>query len=148
MPILCRSTKFGHGFLVLNLCPSIKIPWRRERLPNPVFWPREFHGLYSAWGLKESDMTEQLSLHINRRRGFPIGLVVKNLPAMPEMQVWSLNQEGPLEKDMATYSSILAWRIPWTEEPGELQSIGGQRVRHDWSDLPLTIVMQPMPIVD
>ena len=87
MPILCRSTKFGHGFLVLNLCPSIKIPWRRERLPNPVFWPREFHGLYSAWGLKESDMTEQLSLHINRRRGFPIGLVVKNLPAMPEMQV-------------------------------------------------------------
>ena len=39
-----------------------KIPWRRERLPTPVFWPREFHGLYSRWGCKESDMTEQLSL--------------------------------------------------------------------------------------
>ena len=87
MPILCRSNKFGHGFLILNLCPSIKIPWRRERLPTPVFWPREVHGLHSPWGLKESDMTERLSLHINRRWGFPIGLVVKNLPAMPEMQV-------------------------------------------------------------
>ena len=40
-----------------------KIPWRRGRLPTPVFWPREFHGLYSPWGHKESDMTEQLSLH-------------------------------------------------------------------------------------
>ena len=40
-----------------------KIPWRRERLPTPVFWPREFHGLYSSWGHKESDMTEHLSLH-------------------------------------------------------------------------------------
>ena len=41
-----------------------KIPWRRERLPNPVFWPREFHGLYSPWGYKESDMTELLSLSL------------------------------------------------------------------------------------
>ena len=40
-----------------------KIPWRRERLPTPVFWPREFHGLYSPWGRKESDTTERLSLH-------------------------------------------------------------------------------------
>ena len=41
-----------------------KIPWRRERLPTPVFWPREFHGLYSPWGYKESDMTELLSLSL------------------------------------------------------------------------------------
>ena len=47
------------------------------------------------------------------------------------MQVRSLGQEDPLEKGMATHSSILAWRIPWTEEPGRLQSIGLQRVRHD-----------------
>ena len=46
--------------------------------------------------------------------------------------VWSLGQEDPLEKEMATHSSILAWRIPWTEEPGKLQSMGLQRVRHDW----------------
>ena len=48
------------------------------------------------------------------------------------MQVPSLGQEGPLEKEMATHSSILAWKIPWTEESGELQSMGPQRVRQDW----------------
>ena len=57
--------------------------------------------------------------------------MVKNLPAMQEIWVQSLGQENPLEKGMATYSSILAWRIPWTEEPGRLQSIGSQRVGHD-----------------
>ena len=59
--------------------------------------------------------------------------MVKNLPAMRETQVQSLGQKEPLEKEMATHSSILAWRIPWTEEPGELQSMGSQRVRHDWA---------------
>ena len=58
--------------------------------------------------------------------------MVKNLPATQEIQVWSLGQEDLLEKGMATHSSILAWRIPWTEEPGGLQSMGLQRVRHDW----------------
>ena len=57
--------------------------------------------------------------------------MVKNLPAMQETQVKSLGQKDPLEEDMATYSSILAWRIPWTEEPGGLQSIGSQRVGCD-----------------
>ena len=51
----------------------------------------------------------------------PSGLVVKNLPAMQEMQVQSLGMEDPLEKEKATYSSILVWEIPWTEEPGRLQ---------------------------
>ena len=51
------------------------------------------------------------------------------------MQVQSLGQEDPLEEGMATHSNILAWRIPWTEEPGGLQSIGLQRVEHNWSDL-------------
>ena len=58
--------------------------------------------------------------------------LVKNPPAMWETWVWSLSGEDPLEKGMATHSSILAWRIPWTEEPGRLQSMGSQRVRHDW----------------
>ena len=57
--------------------------------------------------------------------------MVKNLPAVQEMQVRSLGREDPLEKRMATHSSILAWRIPWTEKPGGLQSMGSQRVRHD-----------------
>ena len=56
---------------------------------------------------------------------------VKDPPAMRETQVRSLGWEDPLEKGMATHSSILAWRIPWTEEPGRLQSMEPQRVRHD-----------------
>ena len=57
--------------------------------------------------------------------------MVKNLPAMQETQVQSLTWKDPLEKGMATHSSVLAWRIPWTEEPGGLQSMGSQRVGHD-----------------
>ena len=56
---------------------------------------------------------------------------LKHLPAMQETWVQSLGREDPLEKEMATHSSILAWRIPWTEEPGGLQFTGSQRVRHD-----------------
>ena len=56
---------------------------------------------------------------------------VKNLPAMQETRVQSLGQEDPLEKGMATHSSILAWKIPWTVEPGRLQYMGLQRVRHN-----------------
>ena len=64
-------------------------------------------------------------------KGFPGGSVVKNLPIMQETQVQSLGQEDPLEKEMATHSSILAWKIPWTEEPGGLQSMG----LHGWTQL-------------
>ena len=58
---------------------------------------------------------------------------LKRLPAMWETWIWSLGQEDPLEKEMATHSSIHAWRIPWTEEPGGVQSTGSQRVRHAWA---------------
>ena len=57
---------------------------------------------------------------------FPSGSAIKNPPAMQEMRVQSLDQEEPLEKGMATYSSLLAWRTPWTEEPDRLQSRGLQ----------------------
>ena len=60
-----------------------------------------------------------------------VAQMVKNLPAMQETQVQSLGWEDPLEKGMTTHSSILAWRIPKTEEPGGLESMGWQRVRHD-----------------
>ena len=63
--------------------------------------------------------------------GFSGGSVVKNLAAMQETWVQSLGWEDPLKKEMVTHSSILAWRIPWTEEPGGLPSMGSQRVRHD-----------------
>ena len=60
-----------------------------------------------------------------------VAQLVKCLPAMRETWVQSLDQEDPLEKGMATHSSILAWRIPWTEEPGGLQSLESKRVSHD-----------------
>ena len=63
---------------------------------------------------------------------------VKRLPAMREARVQSLGQEDPLEKAMATHSSTLAWKIPWLEEPGRLQSMGSQRVGHLLSDFTFT----------
>ena len=62
-----------------------------------------------------------------------IAQMVKNLPATRETRVQSLGQEDPLEKEMATHSSILAWRLPWTEEPSRLKSMGSQRAGHDWA---------------
>ena len=68
------------------------------------------------------------SLHYNQ--GFPGVSVAKNPPAKQEMQVWPLGWEDPLKNEMAALSSILAWKIPWTEEPGRLQSTKSQRVGH------------------
>ena len=62
-----------------------------------------------------------------------VAQTVKRLPTMRETWVWSLGWEFPLEKEMATHSSTLTWKIPWTEEPGRLQSMGSQRVGHDWA---------------
>ena len=65
---------------------------------------------------------------------FPSGSGVENLAAVQEARVCSLRREDPLERRMATPASMLAWRTPWPEEPGGLQSMGAQRVRHDGSD--------------
>ena len=78
------------------------------------------------------------------RIGYPLQyswtpLVAQTPPAMQKTQVWILGQEDPLEKEMATHSSILAWRIPWTEEPGRLQSSGPKRVRHNWATNTFTL---------
>ena len=70
--------------------------------------------------------------------------MAKNLPAMQETQVGSLGQEDLLEKGMATRSNILAWRIPWTEEPGGLLSMGSQRVRHNWIYLAAAATANPL----
>ena len=64
-------------------------------------------------------------------KGFPGGSAVKNPPAIKETRVLFLGWEDPLEKEMATHSSIFAWTIPWTEEPDKLQLMGSQRVGHD-----------------
>ena len=84
------------------------------------------HTIAQEGGRKSTELWEE--------GGFPGGSMVKNKPAMQEtqeIQVRSLAQEDSLEKEMATHSSILALRIPWTEEPGELQFMGSQRVRHN-----------------
>ena len=117
------------------------IPWKRAWQPTPVFLPEKSHGQrslagYGPWGPKESGMTEWLSTaqhSINTLRASLVAQMVKNLPTMQETGVWSLGLEDTMKKGMATHSSILAWRIPWTEEPGRLQSMGSQRVGHDWA---------------
>ena len=81
-------------------------------------------------------------LNSNSKMGSPGGANGKETPLLMqethETRVSSLGREDPLEKEMATHSSILAWKIPWTEEPGGLQSTGSQRAGHDWSDLACT----------
>ena len=68
---------------------------------------------------------------VNTYTTSPVAQMVKRLPAMLETRIRSLGREDPLEKGMATHSSTLAWKIPWMEEPGKLQSVGSQRVGHD-----------------
>ena len=83
--------------------------------------------------------------NIHSQRDNEVSLVtqmVKNLPAVWETQVRLLSQEDPLEKGMATHPSILAWRIPCTEKPGGLQSVGSQRVGHDWATIALAFPFQ------
>ena len=106
-----------------------KIPWRRKWQPTPVFLPGESHGRrnlmgYSPWVAKSWTWLMWASL---------VAKPVKNPPAMQETQVWSLDQEDPLEKWMATHFSVLSWRIPWTEKPSRPQSMGSQGVGHDWA---------------
>ena len=72
-----------------------------------------------------------MATHSSTLRGSLVAQTVKRLPTMQATQVRSLGWEVPLEKEMATHSSTLAWKISWMEEPGRLQSTGSQRVRHD-----------------
>ena len=106
--------------------------------------PSFFRGIPSQrpWVCSNEDVFKAF---ITERRQLPISIqtphptphpntvvqAVKNPPAMHEMQIRSLGQEDPLAEGMATYFSILAWRIPWTVEPGRLRSLGSQRARHD-----------------
>ena len=120
---------------VQSLCQED--PWRRKWQPIPVLLLGEFYGQRSLascnlWDCKKLDTTECVHTHTPLRNEYISSLVaqmIKNPTAMQETWVQSLGQEDPLEKGMATHSGILAWRIPWTEEPGRLQSMGLQRVR-------------------
>ena len=84
------------------------------------------------WTSRRASLCGNIQGNMGPIKGFPSGSEGKETSAMQETQLQSLGWEDPLEKEMATHSSILAWRIPWTEEPGiGLQSMGSQRVGHD-----------------
>ena len=115
----------------LNICLQIPIGgWPSDPSLSPL-------RALSLWNLKVRPwiVPSKFTLNMDNFHHLWRALVaqmVKNLPAMPETRVWSLGWEDLLEKGMATQSSISAWRIPWTEEPGGLQSMGSHRVGHDW----------------
>ena len=117
-----------------------KIPWTEEpgRLQSMESqrvrhdWVTYFHNLYFSPPSPPTLSPNKYTL-LKCHRASLVAQMVKCLPAMLETWVWSLGWEDPLEKEMSTYSSILAWKIPWMEEPGRLQSTWLQRVGHNWS---------------
>ena len=114
--------------------PLILKRWAEEQIwldekKKDLFLYRDFYGNIHSFHLC-SVLQWPILLGV---LGFPVAQAIKNLPAMQKTQVQSLGREDPLEKGMATHSSILAWRIPWTEEPGGLQSLGSKRVGHNWA---------------
>ena len=110
MPVTPRvAIWFGPGFKPLG-----SSPW--------------FPGVYSLSGERRQILNEEIC----HKWASLVAQTVKNLPVMQETWVRSLDWEDCLEKGITTHSSVLAWRIPWTEEPGGLQSLGSQRVGHDW----------------
>ena len=82
-------------------------------------------------GKKKIKNRHKIRNYIEHYRASLVAQTVQNQPAIQETQVQSLGWEDPLEKGMATHSSILAWKVPWTEEPGGPESMGSQRVGHD-----------------
>ena len=122
---------FSHTFLVclfffspFCMVCGILDPWLRTELKPP------------ALETQSSPLDHQeRPKHLSFRSQFEASLVawmVKNLPAMQENHIWSLGGEDPLEKEMAAHSSILAWRIPWTEEPGKLHTVHGFTKSQTW----------------
>ena len=87
---------------------------------------------YDFWSRSNDCSSKLISLILYYTRTSFVAQLVKNPLAVQETWVWFLGWEDPLEKEMATHSSVLAWRIPWTEEPGGLQSMRWQRVGHNW----------------
>ena len=108
---------------------SSVLAWRIPGMGEPGGLPSMgSHRIGHNW----SDLAYSIA-YVVQRCAFLMAQMVKHLPAVQETQVQSLGWEDALEKEMATHSSTLAWKIPWTEEPGRLQSMGSQRVWHDWA---------------
>ena len=134
-------------------CPWAWYPWSSSMLLYTAEWITFFFktewcftvclypivfvcsSLMDGWGVSVSWLLwYEVSkiVKFKEARASLMAQMVKNPPVMHETQVWALSWEDPLEKRMVTHLSILAWRIPWTEQHGGLQSMGSQRVRHKW----------------
>ena len=114
--------------MILGLLLSLLLWWENQGLEAPWDRPRgpgQWQGRAAILGVFPFRPSAVIGASL-------VAQMVKNLTARQETWVPSLGREDPLEKEIATHSSILAWRIPWTEEPGGLQSMGLQRVRHNW----------------
>ena len=107
---------------ILGLVDAVFSAWQTASQPS----------LPSAWTSPHTLMPPHQGPDSFPRQASLVAQMVKNLLAVWETQVQSLGREDPLEKEMATHSSFLFWKIPWMEEPGRLQSMGSQRVRYDW----------------
>ena len=118
----CWAVISSHDFL-RNFWAIKNVPWV-QNLRSPAPAPESRWGSGQTYGSLGPQFPTQASLMAQR---------VKNLPAVQETQVWFLGWEDPLEKGVATHSSILAWRIPLTKEPCGLQFIGSRRVRRNWA---------------
>ena len=138
MRVLSHVWLFGTPWTVSLLCP-----WNFPGKNTGVGCHFLFQGIFltqaSKTGLLSLLQWQEDSWHCFTWEVYPyypklklVAQTVKNLPAIRETWVRSLGQEDPLEHGTVTHSSFLAWRIPWTEELGRLQSMGLQRVRHDW----------------
>ena len=108
------------------------IPWLGRFPGERKGYPLLYSGLESSMDCIVYEVAQRWT-RLSNFHFHLVAQIVKNLPAMQETWVRSLGQEDPLEKGMVTHSSILSWRTPRTKEPGELQSTGPQRVRHDWA---------------
>ena len=116
-----ETALFTIVLLHLGSCPKLSLTYQKSR------------GLYySVKQIVFKKVHRRQQIFGNNIKASLVAQMVKNLPAIQETQVWSPGQKDPLEKRIATYSSILAWRIPWTEDPDRLQSMGSQRITHDW----------------
>ena len=107
--------------------------WTWARVSSQSWWWTGKPGVLHAMGWQRVGHDWATELNWTLSKDFPVAHMVKNLTAVQETWVQSLGWADPLEKGMAIHSSILAWRIPWTEKPGRLQSVRLQRVRQDWA---------------
>ena len=124
----CRRTCFNLFWGIFTALQSTLVNWMYWSLSDPI--PHDFHAVFLESD-GEYDIARLWFYFISHSS--LVAQTVKNPPAKQDTWVRSLGWEDPLERGMATHSSILPWRVPWTEEPVRLQSIGLQRVRHDWA---------------